>query len=73
MSTKFRLYNVDKKDLYVNKSKKEKEIIQEEMVKMALERGIKPTARYFNTYPPTVRKYLKLYQEKLEVEENNNV
>ena len=36
------------------------------MAKMALERGIKPTARYYNTYPATVRKYLRIYKEKLE-------
>lgn len=73
MSTKFKLYNVEKKDLYVNKTREEKELIQEKMAKMALERGIKPTARYFNTYPPTVRKYLKKYQEKQKEEENENV
>lgn len=73
MSTEFRLYNVDEKDLYVNKSKEEKELLHKEMAKMAIERGIKPTARYFNTYPPTVRKYLKLYKEKLKEGENNDV
>lgn len=55
MPLEFKLYNVDNKDLYVNKSKEEKGVIQKEMVKMAIERGIKPTARYFNTYPSTVR------------------
>ena len=66
MSTEFRLYNVEEKDLYANKTKEEKEVLQQEMVKMAMERGIKPTARYFNTYPATVRRYLKKYQEGLE-------
>lgn len=66
MSTNFKLYNVDKRELYVNKTKEEKEIIRCNMAKMALERGIKPTARYYNTYPATVRKYLRIYKEKLE-------
>lgn len=66
MSTNFKLYNVNKDELYVNKTKEEKEIIRYEMAKMALERGIKPTARYYNTYPATVRKYLRIYKEKLE-------
>lgn len=61
MPLEFKLYNVNNKDLYVNKSKEEKEVIQKEMVKMAIECGIKPTARYFNTYPSTVRRYLKKY------------
>lgn len=61
MSTEFKLYNVDENELYVNKTKEEKEQLQKEMVKMAKERGIKPTARYFNTYPATVRRYLKKY------------
>lgn len=63
MSTEFRLYNVQEKDLYANKTKEERKILQKEMVKMAKERGIKPTARYFNTYPSTVRRYLKKYEE----------
>ena len=32
----------------------------------AKERGIKPTARYFNTYPATVRRIIRLYNEKGE-------
>ena len=59
MSTEFKLYNVKEEDLYVNKTKEEKMLLQQEMVVMAKERGIKPTARYFNTYPSTVRKYLR--------------
>jgi len=66
MSTEFKLYNVEEKDLYANKTKEEREVLQKEMVKMAMERGIKPTARYFNTYPATVRRYFKKYQEELE-------
>ena len=61
MSTEFKLYNVEKKDLYVNKTKEEKEALHEDIVKMAKIRGIKPTARYFNTYPATVRRILKKY------------
>lgn len=63
MSTEFKLYNVEREELYANKTKEEKEILREDMVKMALERGIKPTARYFNTYPATVRRYLKKYEQ----------
>ena len=63
MPTEFKLYNVIKKDLYAKKSKQEKELLHVEMIKMAKERGIKPTARYFNTYPATVRRYLKKYEE----------
>jgi len=31
---------------------------------MAEERGIKPVARYYNTYPSTVRRWLNIYREK---------
>lgn len=64
MSTEFKLYGVEEDDLYVNKSKTEKEKIRIEMVKMALERGNKPTARYYNTYPSTVRRWVRIYKEK---------
>lgn len=63
MSTEFRLYNVDDKDLYKNKTKEEKEEFLYEMVQAALDRGIKPAAREFNTYPATVRKWLNKYKE----------
>ena len=33
---------------------------------MAKEREIKPTAGYFNTYPATVRRIIRLYNEKGE-------
>lgn len=36
------------------------------MIVMAKERKIKPTARYFNTYPATVRRIIRLYNEKGE-------
>ncbi len=63
MSTEFRLYNVSDSDLYRNKSKEEKEKIQLEIIEMAKTRGIKPTARYFNTYPATVRRIIKKHNE----------
>lgn len=64
MSTEFKLYNVSDEDLYKNKSSEEKTRMRMEMVVMAKERGIKPTARYFNTYPSTVRRIIKIYEEK---------
>ena len=64
MSTEFKLYNVDDEDLYRNKSPKEKFEIRKQMIVMAKEKGIKPTARYFNTYPATVRRIIRLYNEK---------
>ena len=64
MSTEFKLYNVSDEDLYKNKSHEEKTRMRMEMVVMAKERGIKPTARYFNTYPSTVRRIIKIYEEK---------
>lgn len=69
MSTEFKLYNVNKDDMYANKTKEEKEIIRKEMAKMALKIGIKPTARYFNTYPNTVRVWLKKYEEEITNED----
>lgn len=64
MSTEFKLYNVSDEDLYKNQTPEEKTRIRMEMVVMAKERGIKPTARYFNTYPSTVRRIIKIYEEK---------
>ena len=66
MSTEFKVYNVDDEDLYRNKSPKEKFEIRKQMIVMAKERGIKPTARYFNTYPATVRRIIRLYNENGE-------
>ena len=66
MSTEFKLYNVDDEDLYRNKSPKEKFEIRKQMIVMVKERGIKPTARYFNTYPATVSRIIRLYNEKGE-------
>ena len=62
MSTEFKLYNVEEKDLYCNKTKEEKTEILYEMVQSALKRGIKPTARKFNTYPGTVRRWLNKFK-----------
>ena len=67
MSTQYRLYNVEKKDMYASKPKAEKEKIRKEMAKMALEKGVKPTARYYNTYPQTVRKWVKVYKEQTKL------
>lgn len=64
MPTKFKLYCVDEKDLYKNKTKVEKEKIIIEMVDYALKYGNKPAARYYNTYPSTVRRWVKKYKEK---------
>ena len=64
MSTEFRLYDVDDKDLYRNKTKEEKEALKPKIVEIAKVRGIKPTARYFNTYPSTVRQIIKKYEDK---------
>ena len=62
MPTEFRLYNVDEKDLYKKKSKQEKEQILLEMVEYALKYGNKPAARYYNTYPSTVRRWVNKYK-----------
>ena len=59
MSTEFKLYNVNDEDLYRNKSPKEKFEIRKQMIVMAKERGIKPTARYFNTYPGILNGYFR--------------
>ncbi len=64
MSTEFKLYNVKKEELFNQKKRKEREILLEEMVLYALENGNKPAARYFNTYPSTVRRWVKIYNEK---------
>lgn len=63
MPTEYKIYYSDKSELYVNKTKEEKERLRPLMVEMAKERGIKPTARYFKTYPSTVRNVLRKYEE----------
>lgn len=64
MATEFKLYGVVEDELYANKTKEEKQELQKKMVKMAKGRGIKPTARYFKTYPSTVRRYLKKFEQQ---------
>ncbi len=64
MSTEFKLYNVDEKDLYVNQTLEDKMIIRKKMVEEAKIRGVKPTARKYNTYPSTVRRWIKKFENK---------
>ena len=66
MSTEYKIYYNDENELYKNKSKEEKERIRLEIVKMTPERVIKPTARYYKTYPSTVRNIMRIYEEKGE-------
>ena len=63
MPTEYKIYYSDESELYVNKTIEEKERLRPLMVEMAKERGIKPTARYFKTYPSTVRNVLRKYEE----------
>lgn len=63
MSTEYKLYNVEKKDMYASQSQKDKEAIRRKMVEEAKIRGIKPTARKYNTYPATVRRWIKRYEK----------
>lgn len=64
MSTEFKLYNIEKKDLYVNKTPEEKELIRIKAVEEAVIRGNKPTARKYGTYPSSIRNWRKIYEEK---------
>lgn len=64
MSTEYKLYNVKEEEMYYKKSKDEKEIIRKQMVEEAKIRGIKPTARKYNTYPSTVKRWIKKYEQK---------
>ncbi len=64
MSTEYKLYNVKEEEMYCKKSKDEKEIIRKQMVEEAKIRGIKPTARKYNTYPSTVKRWIKKYEQK---------
>ena len=63
MSTEFKLYNVKKEDMYSSKSIEEKNDIRRKMVEEAKIRGVKPTARKYNTYPTTVRRWIKRFEE----------
>ena len=62
MPTEFKLYNVEKKDLYSNKTKNEREKLLLEMVLYAMDHGYKPTARKYNTYPSTIRRWTNKYK-----------
>lgn len=53
---------IEKKDLYVNKTKEEQEKIRIMAVKYAIEHGNKPAARKFNTYPSSIRNWRKKYE-----------
>ncbi len=64
MSVEFKLYGVKKQDLYASKKKNERQEMLLEIVEYALKYGNKPAARYYNTYPSTVRKWVKIYKEK---------
>ncbi len=64
MSTEFKLYDVQEQDLYKNKSKKEKEAVLFDMVNYALKYGNKPAARFYKTYPSTVRRWVKKYKNE---------
>ena len=63
MSTEFMLYDVEEKDLYSKKRKEEKKELLYDMVMYALKYGNKPAARYYNTYPSTVRRWVKKFKE----------
>lgn len=63
MATEFMLYNVEEKDLFRNKPKEEREKLLLEMVEYALKYGNKPAARKYNTYPSTIRRWIKIYNE----------
>lgn len=64
MATEYKLYNVSKNELYGSQSKEDKKRMQLEIIEMAKIKGIKPTARYFKTYPNTVRSIIKRYEEQ---------
>lgn len=65
MSTEFYIYDdVKEEDLYVNKSPEEQEKIRIMAVEYAIEHGNKPSARKFNTYPSSVRKWRRKFEEK---------
>ena len=60
MPTEFTLKGIPEEELYVNKTPSEKRKLRQEMIEMAKERGIKPTARYYKTYPSTFRRWVRL-------------
>lgn len=62
--SEYKLKNVKPEDLYAKKSRKRKERILKNMVMFALKNGNKPAARKYNTYPATVRRWVKRYNEQ---------
>lgn len=71
MSTEFKLYNVKKEDMYSSKSIEEKNDIRRKMVEEAKIRGVKPTARKYNTYPATVRRWIKRFKEENNIDNHS--
>ncbi len=67
MATEFTLKGIPEEELYVNKTPSEKIKLRQEMIKMAQERGIKPTARYYKTYPSTVRRWVKISNQNSQL------
>lgn len=63
MPTPYFIIYKDEKELYKNKTKEEKEKILPELVHYAKTHGNKPAARKYRTYPSTVRRWVKLYDE----------
>ena len=63
MSTPYFIIYENEEELYKNKTREEKEKILPEMVEYALKHGNKPTARKFRTYPSTVRRWVRIYNE----------
>ncbi len=59
MPTEYKLSDYEKEDGYGKKSFEERKKLQKEMIEMAKTRGVKPTARYYKTYPSTIRRLLK--------------
>ena len=64
MTTPFFIIYDNEEQLYKNKTKEEKEKILPELVNYALKHGNKPAARKYCTYPSTVRRWVRIYNEK---------
>ena len=63
MSTPFFIKYNREEELYKNKTKEEKEKILPELIDYAKKHGNKPAARKYKTYPSTVRRWVKMYDE----------
>lgn len=63
MPTPFFIKYNNEDELYKNKTKEEKEAILPELVSYALSHGNKPAARKYRTYPSTVRKWVRVYEQ----------